>query len=84
MKLQRLSILTDKINAMELPITLDQYKAYRMGDTPAQILFPDMPEAELHFLLTGITPEEDAALRLEMIAENEYDDMAAECELSYA
>lgn len=55
----RQSIITKKMNTMELPITqenLDTYDA--VGDILVQDAFPHLDIGQREFILSGITPDE--------------------------
>ena len=71
MKLTKISILTNKENSMEVPISEFDYKAWQMGDDALAVMFPFLNQAQLDFISTGITPEENAALAAEVREEEE-------------
>ena len=56
----RQSILTNKMNTMELPITqghLDMYDI--IGGLHVQHIFPHLDKSQREFLINGITPQEE-------------------------
>ena len=55
----RQSIITRKINTMELPITQEHLDIYEtVGDILIQDAFPNLNEEQREFILSGITPQE--------------------------
>ena len=52
------SILTGKLNTMELDITADNYNRYKFGKENVQNVFPHLLPEEREFIKTGITPQE--------------------------
>jgi len=56
MRVHKRCILTDKINSMELDITLKSYLEHQKGKL-AQDAFPHLNADEREFLISGITPE---------------------------
>ena len=55
----RQSIITKKINTMELPITQEHLDTYEtVGDILIQDAFPNLDAEQREFILTGITPQE--------------------------
>jgi|TARA_R110001592_G_scaffold331241_1_gene613994 hypothetical protein len=52
------SILTGKLNTMELDITSADYNRYKFGRENVQNVFPHLLPEEREFIKTGITPEE--------------------------
>ena len=55
----RQSIITRKINTMELPITQEHLDIYEtVGDILIQDAFPNLNVEQREFLLSGITPQE--------------------------
>ena len=55
----RQSIITKKINTMELPITQEHLDTYEtVGDILIQDAFPNLDKEQREFLLSGITPQE--------------------------
>ena len=52
------SILSGKLNSMDLEISAEQLIDYTVGIAPIQRIFPEMPAAQREFLINGITPEE--------------------------
>ena len=55
----RQSVITKKINTMELPITQEHLDIYEtVGDMLIQDAFPNLNVEQREFLLSGITPQE--------------------------
>jgi len=55
----RQSVLTRKINTMELPILQEHLDIYdNVGDILVQDAFPNLNAEQREFLLSGITPQE--------------------------
>jgi len=55
----RQSVLTRKINTMELPILQEHLDIYdTVGDILVQDAFPNLNAEQREFLLSGITPQE--------------------------
>ena len=55
----RQSVLTRKINTMELPISQEHLDMYdTVGDILVQDAFPNLNAEQREFLLSGITPQE--------------------------
>ena len=55
----RQSIITKKINTMELPITQEHLDTYEtVGDILIQDAFPNLDAEQREFILTGVTPQE--------------------------
>ena len=55
----RQSVITKKINTMELPITQEHLDIYEtVGDILIQDAFPNLDAEQREFILTGITPQE--------------------------
>jgi len=55
----RQSVITKKINTMELPITQEHLDIYEtVGDMLIQDAFPNLNIEQREFLLSGITPQE--------------------------
>lgn len=52
------SILTGKLNTMELDVTPADYNRYKFGKEHVQNVFPNLLPEEREFIKTGITPEE--------------------------
>jgi hypothetical protein len=61
MFITRQSPLTGKIKCMELPVTLDQFSAWRAGML-AQDAFPNLSADDREFIISGLTPEDWKAL----------------------
>ena len=55
---ERTSELTGKVNQMDLPITVEDIKAWQCSGDLIQRRFPNLDAAQREFLLTGSTPEE--------------------------
>ena len=55
----RQSVITKKINTMELPITQEHLDIYEtVGDILIQDAFPNLDAGQREFLLSGVTPQE--------------------------
>ena len=55
----RQSVITRKINTMELPITQEHLDMYEtVGDILIQDAFPNLNAEQREFILSGITPQE--------------------------
>ena len=55
----RQSVITKKMNTMELPITQENLDIYEtVGDMLIQDAFPNLDKEQREFLLSGITPQE--------------------------
>ena len=55
----RQSVITKKINTMELPITQEHLDMYEtVGDILIQDAFPNLNAEQREFILSGITPQE--------------------------
>ena len=55
----RQSVITKKINTMELPITQENLDTYEtVGDILIQDAFPNLNAEQREFILSGITPQE--------------------------
>ena len=53
------SIITKKMNTMELPITQEHLDVYEtVGDILVQDAFPNLDIGQREFLISGITPDE--------------------------
>jgi len=53
------SIITKKMNTMELPITQEHLDIYEtVGDILVQDAFPNLDIGQREFLISGITPDE--------------------------
>ena len=53
------SIITRKMNTMELPITQEHLDMYEtVGDILVQDAFPNLDIGQREFLISGITPQE--------------------------
>ena len=61
MLVERQSILTGKVHALELDVTQDQLYAWRCGAL-IQDAMPQLTEDEREFVMNGITPEEWTAV----------------------
>jgi len=57
MIVQRRSILTQKVNTMNLNVTEEQLIRQKQGEI-VQDVFPELSADEREFLISGITPEE--------------------------
>jgi len=55
----RLSVLTGKMNTMELPISQEHLDIYdTVGDILIQDAFPNLDKYQREFIISGITPKE--------------------------
>ena len=55
----RLSVVTRKMNTMELPISQEHLDIYdTVGDILVQDAFPNLDKEQREFLISGITPDE--------------------------
>ena len=61
MKVSMTSPLSGQTNEMELPITPEQLRRWEHGEF-VQDVFPNLTADQREFLMTGITPEEWAAM----------------------
>lgn len=61
MKVSMTSPLSGQTNVMELPITPEQLRRWEQGEF-VQDVFPHLTADQREFLMTGITPEEWAAM----------------------
>lgn len=52
------SLMSGKINEMEIPVTLEEVDAWRRGNKLIQEVFPHLTPDQREFLMTGSTPEE--------------------------
>ena len=84
MKITRPSVYSGLENSMEISMTELQYNDWRNGDKTIWELFPDMPQNEIDFLLTGISESERAEIDRDVALENELDDMEASAPEAYA
>ena len=57
MLIQRRSVVTQKVNTMNIDCTEEQLMRYHMGEL-VQDVFPDLSDDEREFLISGVTPEE--------------------------
>ena len=57
MKITRVSIITNKLHEMDLPITEEQYARWKRGAL-VQDVFPGLTPDQREFILSGITAEE--------------------------
>lgn len=61
MKVSMTSPLSGQTSVMELPITPEQLRRWEQGEF-VQDVFPHLTADQREFLMTGITPEEWAAM----------------------
>ena len=55
----RQSVITKKMNTMELPISQEHLDIYdTVGDILVQDAFPNLDKEQREFLISGITPDE--------------------------
>ena len=57
MFIQKRSMISGKINEMELPITSEQFEDWQSGRL-IQHAMPNLNDEQREFLMTGITPQE--------------------------
>jgi len=58
-KVTRQSVLTRKINTMELPILQEHLDIYdKIGGFNVQDIFPQLDAEQREFLINGVTPQE--------------------------
>ena len=55
MKIMKQSPVTGKLNTLDLPVTLDQIRAWSEGLHPA-VAFPELDKLQLEFITTGVAP----------------------------
>lgn len=58
MLITKTSLLTGKVNTLDLPVTKKQMERYNSGEYLIQNVFPELTPAQREFIKTGITPEE--------------------------
>lgn len=56
--IEKKSVISNKINSMQIEMTEDQYEEYVHGTKLVQNIFPNLDEDTREFLISGITPEE--------------------------
>lgn len=61
MRVPSVSILTGRLNWLDLPITRSEYRRFRSGEL-AQHVWPNLTAEQRDFLILGITPDEAKAL----------------------
>lgn len=61
MRVKAVSTLSGKTHEMELPITPEQLRRWEQGEF-VQDVFPHLTADQREFLMTGITPDEWAAM----------------------
>ena len=65
MEITRISLLSGKKRTKDLPITQEQYVAWKQG-TPAQVVFKHLTADQREFIITGSIVEEwDAVFKEE-------------------
>jgi len=57
MIVQRRSIISGKVNTMNIDCTEEQLNRHKMGEL-VQDVFPNLSVEEREFLISGVTPEE--------------------------
>jgi hypothetical protein len=57
-RIKRRSLLTGKVHAMVLPISVADVSAYLQGGVMLQNAFPSLSPSQREFIKTGITPKE--------------------------
>ena len=58
MKISKTSILTGKINTLDIPISEVEYATYLTRDRPIQEILPNLTVDEREFLISGISQDE--------------------------
>lgn len=58
MLISRTSTLTGVVNTMDLPVTLEEIKAWEQSRALVQRSFPHLTSDQREFLISGATPEE--------------------------
>jgi len=58
MKISKVSMLSGKLNEMDLPITKEQLDDWKLNGKKIQEVFPNLKPAQREFLMTGITDSE--------------------------
>jgi hypothetical protein len=58
MKIIKASLLTGRVNTMDLPITPDEWMSWKSGRVLIQNAFPKLTAEQREFILTGYTPED--------------------------
>lgn len=61
MKVTRKSLITGKVQTIELPVNPEDLATYQAGKALIQDVFPHLTPEQREFIATGITPEEWAA-----------------------
>ena len=57
MLIERISGFTGKTHTMDIPVTVDQIKAWEDGEL-IQNVMPNLTPDQREFIMTGVTPEE--------------------------
>ena len=57
MLIRRISGFTGKTHTMDIPVTVDQLKAWEDGEL-IQNIMPNLTPDQREFIMTGVTPEE--------------------------
>ena len=57
MLIERISVFTGKTHPMDIPVTVDQLKAWEDGEL-IQNVMPNLTPDQREFIMTGVTPEE--------------------------
>ena len=58
MLIKRTSLLTGRINEMEIPVTQEDLEKWKNSGRCIQNVFPTLTNDQREFLLSGSTPEE--------------------------
>jgi hypothetical protein len=58
MLIHKKSVLSDKMNTMDLPVTREQVNKWRTSGMLIQDVFPNLTPIQRQFLLSGVTEEE--------------------------
>lgn len=58
MRIAKVSMLSGKLNEMDLPITKEQLDDWKLNGKKIQEVFPNLAPTQREFLMTGITESE--------------------------
>jgi hypothetical protein len=58
MRIEKQSILTGRLNMMDLPVTMEQLNRWMNGRELIQRVMPHLSPIEREFLISGMSPEE--------------------------
>lgn len=57
MRIEKVSLISGKVNAMDIDVTDEQLMDWRKGEL-IQDAMPNTTDVEREFIMTGVTPEE--------------------------